>query len=104
MDVSLMKILILPVLYRMQTGFEAMKNQTLRSGYSGVLAHIIRMGQEAGEIRRDIPAEELSEYLGWLSVLVMIFRLSDPERSSVDKLVDREVDLFLNGAREKNQS
>lgn len=89
------------LLYRMQTGFDAMKNQTLRSGFGGVLAQIIRLGQEAEEIRRDIYAEELSDHLSWLSVFLMIIRLSSPERPSVDKLVEREVDLFLNGAREK---
>lgn len=85
----------------MQTGFDAIKNQNLRSGFGGVLAHIIGMGQEAGEIRRDVPAGELSDHLDWLYALIIILWLSYPERSSVDELVDGKVDLFLNGARER---
>ncbi len=54
------------------------------------------MGQEDGEIRRDIPAEELSNHLEWLSASIMIVWLAFPERTLTD-ILDREIDLFLSG-------
>ncbi len=71
--------------------------QELRSGYVDFLTEIIRMGQEDGEIRDDIPAETLATYLDWNNALVMMAWLAYPEMS-LNAMVNRMTDLFLNGA------
>ncbi len=85
------------MVYLMQRSLEALRDENLRSGFNNILTPVIRMGQEDGEIRRDIPAEELSNHLEWLSASIMIVWLAFPERSLTD-ILDREIDLFLSGA------
>ncbi|MFX4262000.1 TetR/AcrR family transcriptional regulator [Pelotomaculum propionicicum] len=83
--------------YMIQTLLDTARNQEARSGYGNILQSIISMGQEKGEIRRDIPAETLAIYLDWQNALVMTAWLSYPEMSLTD-MINRMTDLFLNGA------
>jgi AcrR family transcriptional regulator len=85
------------MVYLMQRSLEALGNENMRSGFNNILTPVIRIGQEDGEIRRDIPAEELSNHLEWLSASIIIVWLAFPERSLTD-ILDREIDLFLSGA------
>jgi AcrR family transcriptional regulator len=85
------------MVYMMQRSLEALGNENMRSGFNNILTPVIRIGQEDGEIRRDIPAEELSNHLEWLSASIIIVWLAFPERSLTD-ILDREIDLFLSGA------
>lgn len=83
--------------YMIQTLPETAKNQEARSGYGDILQSIISLGQEKGEIRRDIPAGTLAIYLDWQNALVMMAWLAYPGVSKTD-MVNRMTDLFLNGA------
>ncbi len=85
------------MVYMMQRAFETLKDQTLRSGFNNILIPVLREGQSAGEIRRDIPAEELANHLEWLSASIIILWLACPEKSAAE-IIDRELDLFLSGA------
>jgi len=83
--------------YMIQTLLDTAKNQEARSGYGDILQSIISMGQEKGEIRRDIPAGTLAIYLDWQNALVMMAWLAYPGVSKTD-MINRMTDLFLNGA------
>lgn len=83
--------------YMIQTLLDTAKNQEARSGYGDILQSIISMGQEKGEIRRDIPAETLAIYMDWQNALVMMAWLAYPGVSKTD-MINRMTDLFLNGA------
>lgn len=85
--------------YRMQTILQSVKNQRLRSGFSSVLAYIIRLGQETGEIRQDIPAEDLANHLDWVRTSVLMTWLADPEKCSMHEIINRNIDLFWNGVK-----
>ncbi|MFA4886001.1 MAG: helix-turn-helix domain-containing protein [Desulfotomaculaceae bacterium] len=85
------------MVYMMQRSLEALGDENMRSGFNNILTPVIRIGQEDGEIRRDIPAEELSNHLEWLSASMMMAWLAFPEKSLTD-ILDREIDLFLSGA------
>lgn len=85
------------IVYLMQRTVETIKDKDMRSGFNNMLEPVVRMGQEAGEIRADIPAEELSNHLEWLSASVIILRLAYPEMSLAE-VVNREIDLFMSGA------
>jgi AcrR family transcriptional regulator len=57
-----------------------------RIGPQEVYTHVIRYGQERGEIRSDLPIENLVRYLGALQ-MSLIFRIMDPgfmENSSLE--------------------
>lgn len=83
--------------YMIQTLLDTAKNQEARSGYGDILQSIISIGQENGEIRRDIPAGTLAIYLDWQNALVMMAWLAYPGVSKTD-MINRMTDLFLNGA------
>ena len=83
--------------YMIQTLLDTAKNQEARSGYGDILQSIISMGQEKGEIRRDIPAGTLAIYMDWQNALVMMAWLAYPGVSKTD-MINRMTDLFLNGA------
>lgn len=83
--------------YMIQTLLDTARNQEARSGYGDILQSIISIGQENGEIRRDIPAGTLAIYLDWQNALVMMAWLAYPGVSKTD-MINRMTDLFLNGA------
>ena len=83
--------------YMIQTLLDTAKNQEARSGYGDILQSIISIGQEKGEIRRDIPAGTLAIYMDWQNALVMMAWLAYPGVSKTD-MINRMTDLFLNGA------
>lgn len=85
------------IMYNMGTLFDALQIQTR---FTEILDRVIRMGQEAGELRRDMPAEEISNHLDWISTSIIITRQEYPEKT-LTSLINRKTDLFLNGAMNK---
>ncbi|SDH47920.1 TetR/AcrR family transcriptional regulator [Desulfosporosinus hippei] len=80
-----------------------LKNMFQGEGYSGggtqsLIAEIIRLGQQAGEIRQDIQAKLLVKQLNMLRGAVVMDWLNDPARLELRKEMSLMVDLFLNGA------
>lgn len=86
------------IAYRVQNLFQAFKDPSLRSGFTGVLAKIIALGQETGELRRDIPGELLTNQLEFIHASTVMGWLADPEKFPVTENIARNVDMFLNGA------
>lgn len=87
--------------YRMQTLEQSIRDKSLRSGFNSALAHIIGLGQEAGEIRKDIPAEVLALQLESTHFILVAAWLAIPESFSVEERITCNVDLFINGAKNR---
>ena len=83
--------------YMNQTMLDTARNKELQSGYGEILKRIIGTGQVQGEIRRDIQAGALANYLDWQNTLVMMGWLSHPGKSLLE-MIEKMTDLFLNGA------
>ncbi|MDO0823194.1 TetR/AcrR family transcriptional regulator [Desulfosporosinus nitroreducens] len=84
-----------------------LKNMFQGEGYSSggtqsLIAEIIRLGQQAGEIRQDIQAKLLVKQLDILRGAVVVDWLNDPSRLELRKEMALLVDLFLNGATGKD--
>lgn len=80
-----------------------LKNMYQGAGYSsggsqGLIAEIIRLGQQACEVRQDIPAKLLVKQLDTLRMTVVLDWLSDTSRLELRKEMAKLVDLFLDGA------
>jgi len=86
-------------IYRMQTVVQAIKDPSLRSGFNTVLEQIIGMGQEAGEIRQDVPVNVLANHLETIHAFTVFAWMVYPEKFSIFESIDRNIDLFLNGAK-----
>jgi len=71
-------------------------------GTQSLIAEIIRLGQQAGEIRQDIQAKFLVKQLDMLRGAVVMDWLNDPSRLELRKEMALLVDLFLNGATGKD--
>lgn len=86
------------MLYRLQIIGEAVRNQEQRSGLSGILAQIIELGQQKGEIRKDIPAQVLAVQLQSSNFLTHMVWLADPDQFPLTERMALNIDLFLQGA------
>lgn len=87
------------------------KNMCQGSGYSdgetgtqSIMAEIIRQGQKAGEIRRDISIKLLVMQLDVLRGTVVMDWLNDKSRLELRKEIAKIVDLFIYGAAERGIS
>jgi len=89
--------------YRMQNLFESFRDQSKRSGFEGVLAMIIGVGQEDGEIRRDMSAELLARHFEMMSAAAFMPWWADPDNFSLEENFGPTIGLFLNGARYREQ-
>ena len=81
---------------------KVLKEKDSRSGYDSVLTYILKLGQEAGEIRRDIQAQELADNLEWIHVSIIIGWAND-HSINAREIYTRKVKLFLEGAQERNK-
>lgn len=80
-----------------------LKNMYQGAGYSGggsqsLIAEIIRLGQQACEIRQDIPAKLLVNQIDNLRMTVVLDWLNDPSGLELRQEMAKLVDLFLDGA------
>lgn len=82
--------------YRLKNMLQGGEYQS--GGTQGLIAEIIRLGRQAGEIRQDIKAELLVKQLDILRGAVVMDWLSDPSRVDLRREMALLVDLFLNGA------
>ncbi|SPF47282.1 Transcriptional regulator (fragment) [Candidatus Desulfosporosinus infrequens] len=73
-------------------------------GSQSLIAEIIRLGQEAGEIRQDISAKLLVKQIDILRSVVVMDWLNDPSSLELRKEIAKLVDLFLDGALIKEGS
>ena len=83
--------------YRMQTLLLSFKDRNLNTGFADILAYIIRLGQEAHEIRPDMPVEVLADHLEWNYTSAVMHWLADPEKFPIQEGIDRGISLFLDG-------
>jgi len=86
-----------------------LRNMNQGAGYRGggsqsLIAEIIRLGQEAGEIRQDIPAKLLVKQIDILRSVVVMDWLNDSSSLELRKEIAKLVDLFLDGALIKEGS
>jgi AcrR family transcriptional regulator len=86
------------MVYRVRQWVSFRQEESEKSGFHLLAAEIVRLGQEDGELRRDLPVallEDLCEYVFMLAVKE--FYLS-PENFVATQAIQRSVDVFLNGA------
>ena len=71
------------------------------SGLDLVLAQIVRHGQEAGEIRTDLPTEYLAKHLEMMYIMQFLVWIVEAETWDDEKNLGAMVDLFMRGAENK---
>ena len=73
-------------------------NERLRSGFEDIFTMIIKLGQHAGDVRKDMSVELLVKYLEVLFLTVCLNWLSDPKLFPLEATLTQTVSLFIEGA------
>jgi hypothetical protein len=73
-------------------------NERLRSGFEDIFTMIIKLGQHAGDIRKDMSVELLVKYMEVLFLTVCLNWLSDPKLFPLEATLAQTVSLFIEGA------
>jgi AcrR family transcriptional regulator len=70
----------------------------LKSGFEDIFAMIIKLGQQKGDVRKDIPVELLVRQLEIAFLTACVMWLSDPKAYPLEENLARTVSLFVDGA------
>jgi len=91
--------------YRLKNMCQGSGDNSGETGTQSIVAEIIRQGQQAGDIRRDVSVKLLVTQIDILRGTVVLDWLNDPSRFELRQEMAKLVDLILYGAidREGNQ-
>jgi len=91
------------IVYRMQQMVSFQQTDTDKSGFNLAADEIIALGQKNGEIRKDLPDSVLVELFefAFIEAVKQIFR--EPDEVPEQRIIERYVDLCINGIREGGQ-
>lgn len=70
----------------------------LRSGFEDIFSMIIRLGQQSGDVRKDIAPELLAKHLEINFLIACISWLNEPKLFPLEKTLTQTVSLFIEGA------
>ena len=87
--------------YRIRQMITLKQDESQASGFSSLECEIIRLGQENGEIRRDLPASLLLALFEFAFIEVAQLYYSNPAAFDAGTAVAQCVDLFMNGAQKR---
>ena len=73
-------------------------SKRMESGFEDIFTMIIRLGQQSGDIRKDLPLELLVKHLEFMFLTACINWLSDPKLFPLEKTLNNTVILFVDGA------
>ncbi|MDI6908175.1 MAG: TetR/AcrR family transcriptional regulator [Thermoanaerobacterales bacterium] len=90
------------ITFRMQDVLRDGEKNIRRSRITAILQEILIRGQEAGEIRRDIPLQMMVIQLDTIRLTMIMGWLKDPEEFSVQTFIAKSIDLFLNGCMNRS--
>ncbi len=90
--------------YRTQKVFQVFRDLDMSesSGFRDVLEPIIKLGIEAGEIRRDINSMIISAHLETMYSNWGVLWVANPELFPVDEGINMIMDLFLSGVENRD--
>ncbi len=89
------------LVYRVQNIISLHKVESEKSGIELLATEIIVLGQKSAEIRNDIPVEILLDLFEFIFVEVAKQLFLEPEKFKAREVIERCVDLFMNGVKPK---
>jgi AcrR family transcriptional regulator len=87
--------------YRIQHLIALRQNESEQSGLYLLEAEIIALGQESGEIRKDLPFDIVTGLFEFVFVKVAQQFYKDPDKFNPRKVIAQCVQLFMDGVRVK---
>ncbi|WP_020586411.1 TetR/AcrR family transcriptional regulator [Desulfobacter curvatus] len=89
--------------YRMKNMWQGNDAKNKETGTRGLMTEILYQGQQAGEIRTDIPVKLLVLQIDMLRGSIVMDWLRDKGKFKLRKEIAQIVDLFLHGATSKKR-
>lgn len=89
--------------YRMYNKFQPDKDQSIRTGGHEFLEEIVKLGQQSGELRTDLTAEAYSNYLEIVLAVIVTDRVRGKDGPALKKFIEENVDIFLDGVRDRGR-
>ena len=86
------------LVYQVQNMVSLRRDARIQSGFDQLPVEIVRLGQESGELRRDVPFDLLVALFEFAFVEVAQQLYTYPETFNAPEIIARCVDLFMNGA------
>jgi hypothetical protein len=90
------------MLYRMKQALSFRPIEGEQSGLNELVQEIILLGRQSGELKKDLPDDLLAGLFEYCLISAVKPFYLDPQTYNAAKSVNLGVDLFLNGAGEKN--
>jgi AcrR family transcriptional regulator len=87
------------IVYRMQLLVSVHQDDTEKSGFYLAATEIIDLGKNSGEVRKDLPLYVLVELFEFAFIEAVKQFYFDPEKFEAPVVIERYVDLCLNGIR-----
>ncbi len=87
--------------YRIRQMVTLKQDESQASGFSNLEREIIRLGQESGEIRQDLPPSLLLALFEFAFIEVAQLYYTNPAGFNAGTVVAQCVDLFMNGAQKR---
>lgn len=87
------------LVYQMKQMVSFEKSEDERSGIVTPIVAIIELGQQEGEIRYDLPVIMLIEFFQFIFIEVVKQYYMNPEEFKQNEIIERSVDLFINGVK-----
>ncbi len=90
--------------YRLKNMFMGPGDSSYETATQSIMTEIIRQGQQAGEIRRDISVKLMVQQLNISRSVIVLNWLKDPSGFELRKEMAKIVDLFIYGVIEREGS
>jgi AcrR family transcriptional regulator len=74
-------------------------NKMYQSGFDHYLAAVLQVGQESGDVRNDIPSQEMASQLVWAFTAACLMWFSAPDSFSLEDRLKTTVDCFFDGVK-----
>ncbi len=87
------------LIYRTQNIISFYPDDAEKSGLSLLGQEIIKLGQQSGEIRSDLPPVILGDLFEFAIIEVIKYFYQDPDMTNLDIVIEQCVDMFLHGAQ-----
>lgn len=87
--------------YRMYNRFQLSKDQSIKSGGHEILEEIVRLGQQSGELRIDLPVKAFMNHLEMILAIIITDLVNRKDDLVLEKSIAENVDIFLDGVRNR---
>ena len=89
--------------YRMYNKFQLPEDRSLKSGGHEYMEAIVKLGQQSGELRSDLPVAAFLNHLELVLAIIISDLVQPKDDLALRKSIEENVDIFLDGVRDRGR-